>query len=308
LSPALASSAFAISTRSASTSDLPVSSPIARKKVLAIAPPMSMQSTLGSSCSITSSLPLILAPPRIATNGPLRLGERAPEIRELLLHEQPGHRGRRMPRDALGARVRAVRRAEGVVHVQVAEPRELARERVVVLLLAGKEARVLEQEHAAVGHAPRRLLRARPPSCRRTRRCAPGAARRAARDRRSEYFASGAPFGRPRCDRGHLRAAVGERLDRGQRGADARVVAHLRRSSSGTLKSTRTSARLPRSASAQVADGLLVHGRRSVVRTRTATRPCGARRGRAPHDRGKRLRTALSARRRLRAGADAARR
>ena len=60
---------IAIGTRSGSTSDVPVSSPIAAKKVHAIAPPIRISSTCGSRCSITSILPEILAPPRIATKG-----------------------------------------------------------------------------------------------------------------------------------------------------------------------------------------------------------------------------------------------
>ena len=58
-----------MSTRSPSTSEFPVSSPIALKKVQAIAPPMRMASTLGRSASMRSTFPETLAPPRIATKG-----------------------------------------------------------------------------------------------------------------------------------------------------------------------------------------------------------------------------------------------
>ncbi len=50
---------------------------------------------------------------------------------------------------ALGGGVRAVRRAERVVHVDVAERRQFLRERRVVLLFLGMEAQVLEQQHLA---------------------------------------------------------------------------------------------------------------------------------------------------------------
>src|SRR5256712_4716104 len=67
--PLLASSSFASARRSGSTSDDPTSSPMAAKKVHAIAPPMSSSSTRGSSERITSILPEIFAPPSTATNG-----------------------------------------------------------------------------------------------------------------------------------------------------------------------------------------------------------------------------------------------
>jgi hypothetical protein len=42
-----------------------------------------------------------------------------------------------------------MRRTEGVVHVNVGERREAAREGGIVLLLLGMEAQVLEQQHFA---------------------------------------------------------------------------------------------------------------------------------------------------------------
>ncbi len=58
-----------MSTRSSSTREVPTSSPIALKKVQAIAPPIRIASTVGSSASIKSIFPEILAPPITATNG-----------------------------------------------------------------------------------------------------------------------------------------------------------------------------------------------------------------------------------------------
>src|SRR4051794_23199597 len=52
--------------------------------------------------------------------------------------------------DASRGRMRSVRRTEGVVHIEIAKPRERLRERIVVLLLTGIEARVLEQQDLAV--------------------------------------------------------------------------------------------------------------------------------------------------------------
>ena len=116
----------AMSTRSGSTSDLPVSRPIARKNVYAIAPPMSRRSTLGSSASMTSILPEILEPPRIATNGRFGSASARAEVLELLLHQEAGdRRACRWRATPSVRRVRAVRRAERVVHVDVAERGEV---------------------------------------------------------------------------------------------------------------------------------------------------------------------------------------
>ena len=59
---------------------------------------------------------------------PLDVAEQRAEMLELREQEQPGVGGQQL-RDALGRRVRPVRRAEGVVDVQVAAVGELARER-----------------------------------------------------------------------------------------------------------------------------------------------------------------------------------
>src|SRR5207237_1002680 len=67
--PALARMALARSSLSRSTSEPPTPNPMARKNVLAIAPPMRIWSTRGNSASITSILPEILAPPSTARNG-----------------------------------------------------------------------------------------------------------------------------------------------------------------------------------------------------------------------------------------------
>ena len=79
--------------------------------------------------------------------------ERVAEILQFLLHQQPGRRLRQELRDALDRRVRAVRRAERVVHVDVGERRQLRRERRVVLLLLRVEAEVLEQDDLAARRA-----------------------------------------------------------------------------------------------------------------------------------------------------------
>ena len=68
----------ASSTLSASRSDFPISNPCALKKVYAMPPPMIKVSTFDKRFCITSILPEIFAPPRIAVNGRTGLSTAAP--------------------------------------------------------------------------------------------------------------------------------------------------------------------------------------------------------------------------------------
>ena len=79
----------------------------------------------------------------------LRMLEHPAEILDLLAHQQAGCRFLHVTHDALGRGVRAVRRPEGVVHVDVGELRQLLREPGVVLLFLAVEAQVLQQHDAA---------------------------------------------------------------------------------------------------------------------------------------------------------------
>ncbi len=90
---------------------------------------------LGSSCAMTSILPEIFAPPRIATNGRLRLGQRLPQVLQLLLHQEPRNRRAEHVRDSLGRRVGAMRGAERVIHEQVAQCRQCPRQLGVIATL-----------------------------------------------------------------------------------------------------------------------------------------------------------------------------
>ena len=156
-SSALASRSRASGSLSTSTRLRPIERPCAARKVLAIAPPMSSASTLLKSASITAILSLTFAPPSTATYG--RSGPAAQRAEHLqLLHQQEARAARsHQPRERVDARVRAVHRPEGVVDVDVAEPRELAREGLVVGLLLGVEAEVLEQRHAPVAQVVHHL-------------------------------------------------------------------------------------------------------------------------------------------------------
>ena len=70
--------------------------------------------------------------------------EDLPQVLDLRRHQQPGGRLLDVADDPFGRGVRAMRRAERVVDVDVGERRERRGERRVVLLLFGMEAQVLE--------------------------------------------------------------------------------------------------------------------------------------------------------------------
>jgi hypothetical protein len=82
--------------------------------------------------------------------GAFRIGQCCAEVLQLFLHEETGDGGGQVLRDTHGGTVRAVRRAKGIVHEEVAELGERARQLRVVLLLAGVEAGVLQQQELAV--------------------------------------------------------------------------------------------------------------------------------------------------------------
>ena len=120
---------------------------------------------------------------------------------ELLFHEEADAAPLRGKSAAMPGRrgVRAVRRAEGVVDVDVGERRELPGERGVVRLLARVEAEVLEEEDAARRQRRDGLRRFGADAVGRERDAARRAARSSVRATgASEYFGSGAPFALPR--------------------------------------------------------------------------------------------------------------
>ena len=71
------------------------------------------------------------------------------EVLELLFHQQTRGGGLQELDDADRRGMRAVRRAKGVVDVNVAQARQLLCERGIVLFLCGVIAQVLEQQHLA---------------------------------------------------------------------------------------------------------------------------------------------------------------
>jgi hypothetical protein len=143
---------------------------------------------------------------------------------DLALQQQPGRALLHVVGDALRRRVRPVRRPEGVVDVDVAEPRVRARELGVVARLARLVADVLEHEHVARCEVLGEGLDLRPHDRRRQRHVRPGQLGQAVgRGSQGQLGLAGLRPAevRRQDDAG---AAPAQRLDRRQRRADARVV------------------------------------------------------------------------------------
>ena len=152
----------------------------------------------------------------------LHLAEQPPQLLQLALEQQAGVGGQDL-RDADGGGMRAMCGAEGVVHVEIEAVRELAGEVRIVRLLAGVEARVLQDADPLV--------------------------RRSSRSRASTGFienAGSSPFGRPRCEQTTISAAPRSNSSSSV-GSEARIRVSSATcpSSSGTFRSARTRARLP---------------------------------------------------------------
>ena len=119
-------------------------------------PPMMSASTLPIRLWMTPILSLTLAPPRIATNGFRGMLQSLAEILEFLFHQQAGRGLRDEMGDAFGGSVRAMRGTERVVHIDVAELRELLRE----LRIVGLFFRHGSEGSRAAGSVPSRAWRA----------------------------------------------------------------------------------------------------------------------------------------------------
>ena len=190
---------------------------------------MSSASTRGIRFWITSSLSDTFAPPRIATNGRSGCSSTVPEVLDLRRHQQPRGRLLDVLDDAFGRGVRAVRRAERVVDVDVGERGELLRR------TPGRSS--LPPRGSAGSRAGRPRRRCRPSSI---AVCAGSPTQSSANttgrssssdsrvgDRLQRVLAGSAcPWAGRDASRGSTVAPLLQRvLDRRQRRADARVVA-----------------------------------------------------------------------------------
>ena len=211
-----------VSSMSASRATCRLATPLAARKVLAMPPPTISRSTLSSRASRMVSLVLNLRAGHDRHQRPRGLLQRALQRVELALQQRTGTGLRREARHAVGRRLRAVRRAEGIHHEHIAQRRHLLAQILVVLLLALVEAHVLAQ-HGVPGldlHAVRDSPLPAAPS-------GPAVPRGAAPPGPATVPGSDLPSsGRPRWDIRITRGALRQRqLDGRQRGADARVAA-----------------------------------------------------------------------------------
>ena len=84
-----------MSTWSGSNSEAPIGLPWAARNVKHMPPPMASASTVSSRASMTPSLSLTLAPPRTATNGPLRVVAQPEQDLDLALQQAARRRRQR---------------------------------------------------------------------------------------------------------------------------------------------------------------------------------------------------------------------
>ena len=168
-----------------------------------------------------------LGPAEDGDERPFRVLEDPAERGELALHQEPGGGGLEEARDRVDRGLGSVGRREGVVHVAVAEPGQVARELGVVGLLLGMEAEVLEQHDLPRGESPRPRLRDGADAVWRDRHVRRGELPEPGRHRGHRVLrvgpAPGAAEVRGEDDRGAPREAV---ADRGEGGPQAGVVAH----------------------------------------------------------------------------------
>jgi hypothetical protein len=166
------------------------------------------------------SLVLTLLPATMATSGRFGLARALVMASISADSSGPGAGHRRELRNAVGAGLGPVRGAEGVVHEDVAQRGHLARQRLVVLLLALVDAAVLQQHHLA--GLPRRTpsTQWRPADTRRPS-SSPGGRPPGPANRLGLELA----FGRAAQVAGdhHRRTGVQRHADAGHRGADAGV-------------------------------------------------------------------------------------
>ena len=271
--------ARASSTSSSAHSESPTECPCAARNGKHIAPPIRIVSATSRKRSMTAILSLTLAPPSTATSGRAGSSSSLRQRLHLALEQQPrGALGHQL-RDPLGRGVRAVRGAERVVDVDVGELGQRRGQLGVVLGLAGLVADVLEQQdlprREVVGERVDVVADGRRARASRRRRAARRAGRRpAAATARARGPSAGPGARRARSGRPGRRSSsiVGS-------AARMRVSSAIEPSSSGTLKSTRTSTRLPSRSprSARVLTTASGRGRRpgssSPTRCRTRRRP-----------------------------------
>src|ERR1700730_17324762 len=135
----------AVAARSFSASDLPMPTPWACRKVLAMPPPITRASTLRTRFSRRSILVETLAPPMIAITGLVGASSALPSASSSACMVRAG-KGGRFWAEAVGRGVGAVRRRERVVDPDVAEFCQFSDEGRIVLLFLFVEAGVFQAQ------------------------------------------------------------------------------------------------------------------------------------------------------------------
>ena len=112
---------------------------------------------------MTSILPEIFGAADDGDEGLLRRFEGLAEVGDFLFHQQAGHGGLEKVRNALGGGVGAMRRAEGVVDVDLGQRGQRLGEGRIVGFFFGVEAQIFKQQHLAgfelAGHLAGHLRR-----------------------------------------------------------------------------------------------------------------------------------------------------
>ena len=229
--------------RSASRSERPTSTPLAARNVLAMPPPITNAATRSQQAAEDADLVLDLRAADRADERLPRMRSSARRARRSSRFHQESCEGRQVVRDALGRGVRAMRRPERVVDVDVAERRELrARRRDRSLPPRDESARfraaTMSPSRSASTAAPARPARR---SRRRTRPASRVSSASRRRPGASERLGTTLPSGRPRCesdDRPRARDRAASAASRAPR----RSACRRRRAPSliGTLRSSRT--------------------------------------------------------------------
>ena len=198
----------------------------------------------------------------------LGLGDDFAQVGELVLHQETGGRAPNQPGDADSGGVGAVRRAKGVVDVEVAQTGERAGKLLVVGFFFGMEAQVLQQQDLVVSESEHHLLDFFSDAI-------GGKADRSFQQlvqpldhRPQAQLRFPLPLGtaqmRGQDDAGALLARV---LQGGQGSADARIVSHLS-IPQGNVEVHPDEQ--PAAGQLQVADGELGHERKRTRRARNA--------------------------------------
>ena len=216
----------------------------ASRNVLAMAPPMISTSTLLEQIAEQIELGGNLGAADDGRERARRLVEHLFERFQFGLHGAAGI-SRQQMREPFGRGMRAVRHREGVVDEDIAELGERGAELRIVLLFARMEARVLETKNVAGMHRGDRALGALRPMHSSTKligRLMVWAS--SAATGLSDCFGS-RPFGRPKCESRMTLAPLSaiSVIDGAMR--SMRVASETTPFSTGTLRSTRTSTRLP---------------------------------------------------------------